>query len=251
MAKRVLCRFWYLSAYCASKASCHLKLALLTLSHVSVLVICMGKCLFLTLRKNRLGGNSSTHCRKPFFPELTQGLGQSKPSNTFDALAAFGLMHWLLFLLPPQETKLFCSHLKPFTGRLRMDSGKARVETLCSFAQVCKSQWSWKECTSCPCIQSPPLASSHVLWTPRKAWHSRDVPQGWHPHATSSSDCSPAAVLQTFPALPAPQQQLQIPNVQGIGHCVGEAELYTCMWCLHILGLWLGLLKKDFIFNLY
>lgn len=167
------------------------------------------------------------------------------------AIKHAGLIHWLLFLLPPQETKLFCSHLKPFTGRLRMDSGKARVETLCSFAQICKSQWSWKECTSCPCIQSPPLASSHVLWTPRKAWHSRDVPQGWHPHATSSSDCSPAAVLQTFPALPAPQQQLKVPNVQGIGHCVSEAELYTCMWCLHILGLWLGLLKKDFIFNLY
>lgn len=185
----MLCRSWSLSAYCASKASCHLKLPLLTPSHASVLVISMEKGLFLSMRINRLGG-TALHT----FPELTEGSGQCKPPNKLVQSAGC-----ISSSLPRRQN---CSvHIWDL---LHAGSGwaqaKARVECHCSLAQVYKAWWSLKECTSCPCIQRLSLASSHVLWTPRRVWHNRGVLQGWHPHATSSSDCSPTAVLQTFPA---------------------------------------------------
>lgn len=128
------------------------------------------------------------------------------------AIKQAGSTSWLCVLLPPRSQN--CSaHIWNLSQA--QNGFRQRVETHCSFAQVCKAWWSLKECTTCPCIQSLSLASSHVLWTPRKVWHKRDVPQGWHPHATSS-DCSPTAVLQTFPALPAPEQQLKILNVQEL-----------------------------------
>lgn len=127
----VLFRSWSLSAYW-SKASCHVKFPLLSLSRASVLVICMEKGPSLSMRINRLGQNSSTHCREKFFPELTEGLGQYKPSNKL--VQSTGCIS---SSLPRRQN---CSvHIWNF---LCAGSGwaqaKARVEWHCSFAQVCK-----------------------------------------------------------------------------------------------------------------
>lgn len=172
----MLCRSWSLSACCASKASllCHPKFPLLTLSHVSVLVICM---------------------EKGIFPELTEG--SSHQTSWFNLVAVFP---------PPSlgdKTALFTSE----TFYMQAQDGLSQRPGWSATAHLPKfirHNDLLKEWITCPCIQRLSLTSSHVLWTPRKVWHNRDVPQGWHPHATSSSDCSPTAVLQTFPALPAP-----------------------------------------------
>lgn len=148
------------------------------------------RALLLSMGINRLGGPAG-HT----FPELTEG--SSHQTSWFNLVAAFP---------PPSlgdKTALFTSE----TFYMQAQDGLSQRPGWSATAHLPKfirHNDLLKEWITCPCIQRLSLTSSHVLWTPRKVWHNRDVPQGWHPHATSSSDCSPTAVLQTFPALPAP-----------------------------------------------
>lgn len=114
-----------------------LNFASLTLSGTSVLFTCMEKWPVSEHEDKHIRSNSSTYCRK-IFPDLTEGLGQYKPSNKLV------LSTGSIFSSLPRRQNCSVSYWNFLCAAAGLGQAQAMARVGCnagcSFTQVCKTQ---------------------------------------------------------------------------------------------------------------